>query len=90
MCPDCDRFSKLSRLGTLKYGTTGKMLVSTNIKFGEQDIAEHTNISFAKEFKYFYVFCAKSLPQKKEATIFVPSSSTAIAIGIKNFVRMKR
>jgi hypothetical protein len=44
----------------------------------------------AKEFKYFHVFCAKSPPSKKEATIFVPSSSAAPAMGIKNFVGVKR
>jgi hypothetical protein len=54
-----------------------------------QDIAEHEHEVWQKSSNIFTSFAPK-LRRHKEATIFVPSSSAATAIEIKNFVLMKR
>jgi hypothetical protein len=53
MCPDCDRFSKLSRLGTLK------------ILNDRQDIAEHEHKVWQKSSNIFTSFALKVRRQKR-------------------------
>jgi hypothetical protein len=55
----------------------------------KQEIAEHEHEVWQKSSNIFTSFALKVRRQKKEATILVPSSSAAPAIGIKNFVSRK-
>jgi hypothetical protein len=54
-----------------------------------QDITEHEHKVWQKSSNIFTSFALKVRRQKR-GNNFVPSSSAATAIGIKNFVRMKR